>query len=712
MPKALVISLHFNPGHVSHLRAGYRQLEELGYESWYLVHRDFQDFLPRGSRVLIYGEQKIPASEVAIFFFPSEKNLRLILQLKRRYHSKIVYCFHEPLAPMKVYRESGFSYAYLAKLWLINRISSLTVRWSNAILLPSQKAVELYKANSLYKNPYCLYLPLLYDDERTAELAATERRYFSYIGTVSADHSFGEFLRFVEWAVKEGRLPQLEFLIATKSEFEVPQALQDSPRVSIRKGRPLSDEEINACYASSYAVWNAYTRTTQSGVLAKSFMFGTPAVVMKKNLSEFTTDGQEVVAIEDNTSLEAVEKAILQILEDFDHYTACARERFLKSFYYRQYNTLMGRLLMQRTAESLAPQYEAFIQLVRLGIGHGAKPIQGPVDWGIVGGLAVYHQLAAVASDGLDALLRQDSSLQGPDEELKGKWMSQALGCELRYERCKETLAQMAAFYRSHGIKMMVLKGYSLSLDWPVPKHRTTGDIDIWLFGRQKEADALVEQEKGIAIDRSHHHHTVFYWGKAMVENHFDFINVHYHRSHVQMEKLFKELGQDDSRFVEIDGEKVYVANPKLAALFLLRHTMLHFISYGFSFRQLLDWGFMAKSHGEELDWPWLLERLEEFGMLRMFHICNAILIEDFGFDESLFPPVQADAALKERVRKEMYYPPYRPGAIRAPLFKRLRYALRRWKDSLWKHRLCYRESLWSVFWSTIWNHIVRPEAD
>lgn len=344
MGKALIISLNFHPGHVSHMVASYRQLEELGYESMYYVAEGFVPYLPKDSRICVYGEDKIVDIVLAIFVFPSQKNLLLIRKLKQQ-GAKIVYIFHEPLAPMKEYRKAGFSYKYLAKLWIINRISSLTVKWSDAILVPSKKAEKFYHANPLYKNENVHYLPLLYDNERTDELAQTEREYFAYIGTVAADHSFNEYLRFVEWAIQENRLADLKFLIATKSEFEVPRAIAESPRVVIQKGMPLSDEEINRYYASTYVVWNAYARTTQSGVLAKSFMFGTPAIVLRKNLSEFTVDGQEVAAIDNNTSFEEIEKAVLQITEDFEHYTTAARKRFEDTFYYRQYNNTFSKIL-------------------------------------------------------------------------------------------------------------------------------------------------------------------------------------------------------------------------------------------------------------------------------------------------------------------------------------------------------------------------------
>ena len=344
MKRALIISLNFHPGHVSHMVASYRQLEELGYESMYCVAEGFVPYLPKDSRICVYEKDKTEDVAVAIFVFPSQKNLLLIRKLKRQ-GVKIIYIFHEPLAPMKEYRKAGFSYKYLAKLWVINRISSLTVKWSDAVLVPSKKAEDFYHTNPLYKNDNIHYLPLLYDDERSTQLAEKQREYFGYIGTVAADHSFTEYLQFVEWAIKENRLPDLMFLIATKSDFDVPQALTESSRVVIQKGRPLSDAEINECYASTLVVWNAYARTTQSGVLAKSFMFGTPAIVLRKNLSEFTEDGKEVVAIEDNRSFEEIEKAINTIISSFENYTRAARKRFEDTFYYRKYNEEMNNIL-------------------------------------------------------------------------------------------------------------------------------------------------------------------------------------------------------------------------------------------------------------------------------------------------------------------------------------------------------------------------------
>lgn len=348
MRTALIISLNFNPGHVSHLRASYHQFEELGYESCYYVNPAFKGFLPKGSRAIFYGEGKPKAADVAIVWFPSQKNLQVIWSLKRRFKTKIIYCFHEPVTSFKEYHESG----YTRKQVLIERIKdwigAYTSNISDAVIMPSKKAYANYQEGKLYKNRNAIYMPLLYDDERTEEHQKTGRKYFSYIGTVAPDHSFNEFVAFIKWAYKQDKLKGVNFMIATRSVVECDEVLTemlDAGRLKMIQGKPMDDETINGCYVSTYVVWNAYARTMQSGVLAKSFMFGTPAVVLRKNLSEFTVDGQEVVAIDDNTSFEEIEKAVLRITSDFEHYSSAARKRFEETFYYKQYNERIRELI-------------------------------------------------------------------------------------------------------------------------------------------------------------------------------------------------------------------------------------------------------------------------------------------------------------------------------------------------------------------------------
>ena len=329
------------------------------------------------------------------------------------------------------------------------------------------------------------------------------------------------------------------------------------------------------------------------------------------------------------------------------------------------------------------------------------------MDWGELKSLAERHGLSAIVLDGIEKLHEQ----QRPPKIFLLEWIGETLqGYEFRYEQYQRAIADLAGFYNSHGYKMMVLKGYACSIDWPKPEHRPCGDIDIWQFGQQKEADAVLAKEKGVEIDSSHHHHTVFYWRDFMVENHYDFINVHHHKSNGEVEQVLKELTHDDSHSVEVYGEEVYLPSANLHALFLLKHTMMHFAAEEIKLRQLLDWGFFLKEHHQEIDWPWFTEKLEQFGMTIMFNIFNAICVESLGFDAAVFHQVQFNPFMKERVLKEILSPEF-GDELPKRLIPRLVFKYRRWKGSAWKHELCYKESMWSAFCNGVWNHILKPSS-
>lgn len=349
---------------------------------------------------------------------------------------------------------------------------------------------------------------------------------------------------------------------------------------------------------------------------------------------------------------------------------------------------------------------EAFIQLVRLGIGHSGVDVDN-IDWVSIKVHAEKQGLSAVVLDGIEKLPEQ----QRPPKVFLLEWIGETIqDYEYRYEQYLRAIAELAKFYNSHGYKMMVLKGYACSLDWPKPEHRPCGDIDIWLFGKQKEADDVLSKEKGIEVDGGRHHHTTFYWRDFLVENHYDFVNVHARRSSAELENVFKELGKDDSHYVELNGEKIYLPTPNLHALFLVRHALNHFASIGISLRQVLDWAFFAQKHAIEIDWKWLNEVLDQYHMKDFYNCLNAICVEDLGFDAAIFHGVQFFPSLKGKILEDIINPAF-PAEEINKLLPRLVYKYRRWKGNRWKHELCYNESLLPVFWSGIWSHLLKPAS-
>lgn len=351
---------------------------------------------------------------------------------------------------------------------------------------------------------------------------------------------------------------------------------------------------------------------------------------------------------------------------------------------------------------------DTFLGLVRTGIGHECRLVSEGVNWNELQILADKHGLSAIVLDGID---KSPALAETLPVAMKLEWIGQVLqNYEQRYSSYEKAHVEMARFYSEHGYKMMVLKGYACSLDWLKPGHRPAGDIDIWQFGKQKDADALLAREKGIKVDVSHHHHTVFEWKGFTVENHYDFINVYHHKSNKEYEAILKELGSDDSHHVEVQGEKIFLPSPNLHALFLLKHLMMHFASEGVTLRQILDWGFFVEKHSDEIEWDYVLKVLDRFGMRTMFNIINTICVGDLGFDVTFFPTVQFEPVLKDMVIDEILEPRFE-ASVPKGFIKRIVYKLRRWKANEWKHKLCYNESMWSAFWSGVWNHLLKPSS-
>ena len=80
-------------------------------------------------------------------------------------------------------------------------------------------------------------------------------------------------------------------------------------------------------------------------------------------------------------------------------------------------------------------------------------------------------------------------------------WFGNVVANEHVYAKHEKAMIDLARLYANNGIRMMVVKGYGLSLDWPVPNHRPVGDLDIYNFGKWKKADVLVAKECCIKVD-------------------------------------------------------------------------------------------------------------------------------------------------------------------------------------------------------------------
>lgn len=309
-------------------------------------------------------------------------------------------------------------------------------------------------------------------------------------------------------------------------------------------------------------------------------------------------------------------------------------------------------------------------------------------EWNELYNMAKKQSLVGVCFAGVQKLLNQQ---QEPPEMLYFTWMGMTAKIQQKWEQHEAFIGRLAGFYEKHGINMMLLKGYGISLKYPEAKLRNPGDVDVYLFGDWKKADDAISEELGVTVYNDSEHHTKFTIDDITVENHYDFVNTRIRRSSQKLEVVFKELAQDKTNVIDVRGQKVYLPSDKLNAIFLLRHCAGHFASEGITMRNVLDWGLFV-THAKKLDWDWIYRLANEYNMHRFLACMNAICVEKLGLEKAKFCLQNVDRKLKERVQNEIING---TDLVReASVWLRAK----RWWQHRWKHRICYNDSLISSF--------------
>lgn len=358
---------------------------------------------------------------------------------------------------------------------------------------------------------------------------------------------------------------------------------------------------------------------------------------------------------------------------------------------------------MSNTQETLG-------ELIRYGLGVTNRcHIDKNTNWEELYEIALKHGVAAIALDGANRCFENGYDA-GLDFQTKMEWIGLVTQMEQQYQQYEKHLKEMATFYKEHGIKMMVLKGYGLSRNYPIPSHRPCGDVDIYLFGEQERADQLIRNELGIEVDKSHHHHTVFEFHGETVENHYDFLNVHVRPSNKRIEAKLKELTNLNLDLDVNDNpqaDNIYFPSVEFNAIYLLRHCAAHFASTEMTVRQALDWGFFMEKYHEKINWDKYITYLKQEGMYRFYNLLGLFCMKHLGFDASIFHGLVSDK-LFDRFSNEILESEFKDRE-NGNLLWSLWVKPRRWWHNRWKNRLCYKENAWEEFAYGLWAKVLKP---
>ena len=341
------------------------------------------------------------------------------------------------------------------------------------------------------------------------------------------------------------------------------------------------------------------------------------------------------------------------------------------------------------------------LQLLCATLRNGAVGELPPdIDWRKVIDLAFEQGVAAIAVDGLQRSLKQreeslELALDSPElENLKYEWFGESFKCEEDYQNYKSAIDDLDKFYESIGVRMILLKGYGLSLNYPIPQHRPVGDIDVFLSD-WKRGDEEIEKRLGIRVDRSHEHHTIFQFEGFMVENHYDIVNTREKKSSIALDATLKRLAEGAQR----TKEGFYLPSADFNAIFVIRHLGQHIAGERVTLRHLLDWGLFVEKHSEAIDWDFVTSYWKEIGISEFARCINRICVDSLGFDAEWFHgELSGNAALCTRLLSDILHPEFEGECPQGSFLKEALFKIRRFIANGWKRKLVYKEGLIDSF--------------
>lgn len=273
------------------------------------------------------------------------------------------------------------------------------------------------------------------------------------------------------------------------------------------------------------------------------------------------------------------------------------------------------------------------------------------------------------------------------------------------YDKRMETMRQLTALFRQHGLDVLYIKGATLAQFYPQPDRRVCSDIDYYMYGKSDDSIRVLA-EAGVETKEYFHHHTQAEVNAILLENHYDFFDRVNHKCNLALDDCLKQLAEKEGRNRPFLFDGAYQMTPTMNAIFLMRHMSAHFVSETVTLRQLCDWALFLINCSEEVDWTLVLKEYKQAGMMKFAAIIQYVITEKMRFLISDCPIEPQEGTIAEKVWQSILFPPeadtHKKYGLQYYLFE-----LRTFAGNKWKHQLVYpKESYLRLAFIYVGSHI------
>ncbi len=357
---------------------------------------------------------------------------------------------------------------------------------------------------------------------------------------------------------------------------------------------------------------------------------------------------------------------------------------------------------------------KTLLRLLDIAINGNVKEIDDNVDWRNVLILAQKQGVRGLAYEALELLKQEDADCTCfPDRTTLMQWYAQTAFVEKMFAQHVALAKDVVELWKQHGIRTVVFKGLAHSRYYPKPEHREFGDFDCYLIDAYGECAYRqgneVARKKGLMVDDGWYKHSHIAYKKLTIENHQYFTSARRGGTDLALHKYIVEAIGNGSKLERLDGTEIYVLPVEAEGLFMLYHSLTHFLVEGINLRHFVDWACWIKTNQDKVEWKEFYSLCQRFRLDGFADVLNTIAVKYLGVelnDKRIF----ADSEFTERTIESALYDDtsiYNRG--KGQWYQRLHVIGNAFRYS-WKYRDVAHYSMIGYVWQFVYGFLRRKE--
>lgn len=277
-------------------------------------------------------------------------------------------------------------------------------------------------------------------------------------------------------------------------------------------------------------------------------------------------------------------------------------------------------------------------------------PVFDQVNWNQIITFAARQGVSGLSLDGFTRGERNTEILPALPKAEQIRWELSVKHLEARHKRQRESLKELVTLFRDNGMELLLLKGIGVASNYPVPSHRESGDLDIFLYDNHEKGNQLIES-LGIPVNRDYSKHSTFFFNGTPVENHLSFLDVEHSQTNKNLEwHLQKILSAQGHQTMYIDEVEVRISSPDFTAIFLTRHDITHFLASGLVLRHLCDLSLFFSRNASSINFMLFYKILEQESQLKLFASFIDLAQKYLGMPVGSIPGLKPEESTSDKI--------------------------------------------------------------